>query len=102
MTLFTKDKTQQEILREQYLKEMNTSTVHTNGVRINEKLRGRLERIRENIIEESIYKPTFQSSTSRPIDYGNDIAAWMNAVREEAKKLSEINNNTEVILKIVA
>jgi hypothetical protein len=88
MGIFSKKKPDlQEILRKQYMDEMNTMVVYTNGVRINEKLTGRLKEFREIIPAESKSIIPVQSSTSRPVDFKNDIAAWLEAVRMEARKL---------------
>jgi hypothetical protein len=89
-----------ETLRQQYLLEFNTMTTYTNGVRINETLVGRLHSYRETIQEESKCKVRVQSSTERPVDFGNDIGAWLEAIRLEALKL--IRGNKSPLRKIAA
>lgn len=91
MLKIKRNPTKAEILREQYLKELNTMKEYTNGVRVNEALVGRVMSMREDISEDSPFQPRVQSSTTRPIDFGRDIAAWMSAVREEARKLVRKN-----------
>jgi hypothetical protein len=97
---FNRKKTKAEILREQYMLEFKTMTTYTNGVRINETLVGRLHSYRETIQTESSCKPRVQSSTTRPVDFGNDITAWLDAVRVEALKL--IRGNKSPLRKIAA
>jgi hypothetical protein len=73
---------------------------YTNGVRINEQLVGRLHSYREVMPQESSCKPRLQSSTPRPVDFGNDIGSWLDAVRVEALKL--IRGNKSPLRKIAA
>lgn len=98
MGLLSKNKKKAELLREQYLKEVMTMKVFTNGVRVNEKLAGRIATLRDEEREDSPYQPTFQSSTPRPVDYKNNIVAWMQAVREEARKLVHKNKQNQTTL----
>ena len=95
---FKRKKTKEEELREQYLLEFNTMTTYTNGVRINEKLAGRLKGYREIIIEPSKFVPRVQSSTKRPVDFKDNIAAWLEAVRLEARKL--VKGNVSPLSKV--
>ncbi len=95
-----KKKTDDELRREQYLREFNQRTEYTNGVRINEDLVGRLKSYRETILPESRCTPRIQSSTKRPIDFGSDIAAWLDAVRAEARKL--VRGDRSPLRKIAA
>jgi hypothetical protein len=82
-----KKKSDLEIKREAWHKELATSTVFANGVRVNDALVGRIQSIREFIPETSKSIIRVQSSTSRPVDFKNNIFAWLRAVRAEARKM---------------
>ena len=94
-------KTDLDIQREAWHRELSDSVTFANGVRVNETLIGRVQRIREIIPEKSKSVIRVQSSTERPIDFGTDLFAWLKAVRGEARKLSE-KNFTPIKLKIAS
>jgi hypothetical protein len=99
MKLFKKKKpTQVEILRKEYIKEFKAMTTYTNGVRVNEDLVGRLKSYREIVLTESKFQPRVQSSTKRPVDFKDNIAAWLEAVRLEARKL--VKGNVSPLRKV--
>jgi hypothetical protein len=97
--LFKKTKTVDELKREQYIKSLRTITEHYNGVRINETLVGRIKVMRmtevDCIVTESDDEPKFPTlrSVPRPKTFGNNLMAWMDEVRKEAKDV--INKNRQ-------
>ena len=90
--LFKNKKTSEELKQEQYVKSISVITEHFNGVRINETLVGRIKGMRmtevDCVIEESD-EPKFptKSSVPRPKSFGNNLFAWIDEVRQEAKEV---------------
>ena len=93
-----------EIRLEEYKKSLMNITEHFNGVRINETLVGRIkgERMLEAdcIVVESD-KPKFptKSSTPRPKSYGNNLFAWIEEIRQDAKDVVNKNRQHEIAEK---
>lgn len=100
MNISTKINPELENLRRQYLQEFHDATTYTNGVRINETLAGRVRSLREIVLQESQFKIAVKSSTSRPVDFKNDIAAWLEAIRAEAKKLATKDMSINILRKV--
>lgn len=86
MNLFKHKKTDAEIIQEQYRKNFDEITEHYNGVRVNQTLLGKIRSAKmDEITESSNIDIKVQSSVPRPKDFGTDLFAWINDVRNEAK-----------------
>ena len=67
----------------------HTIVQHSNGVRINETLLGRIMGARNNGMvfdyEWELRYTRTEKTIERPMDFGNDIVGWFNYIRAEAK-----------------
>ena len=93
-----KVKSNDDVIKDQYTKSLDEITEHFNGVKINETLVGRIRGMRmtekDCIVSESD-EPKFptMSSVPRPKSFGNNLFAWIQDVRDEAKL--SLNKNRE-------
>lgn len=93
-------KSLEEERHDQYIDAVVNTTEHYNGVRMNDKLVGKMHGIRltelecptetakELAIEKTVPRPKmFKIIEGKEVEYsfGNDIIAWSNALKEEAK-----------------
>jgi len=94
-SILRKRKQEQE-RREQYVKMMSKTKVHFNGVRVNEELVGKILSAKsDEVITESSYKVPVQSSVDRPMSFGNNVFAWLDYIRQEAKDIMNKNHSYE-------
>ena len=97
LNLFKHKKTTQELIQEQYRKSFDEITEHYNGVRVNLTLLGKVRSAKmDEITESSNIDIKVQSSIPRPKDFGTDLFAWLNDVRNEAKEvMNKLNKYKE-------
>lgn len=88
LNLFKHKKTDAELIQEQYLNGLENITEHYNGVRINQTLLGRIRSAKMDEIPESkILTIKSHSFVPRPKDFGTNLFAWLEEIREEAKEV---------------
>lgn len=86
MNLFKHKESTKEVIQKQYEKSLDEITQHYNGVRVNQTLVGKIRSAKmDEITESSNINIKVQSSVPRPKDFGTDLFAWINDVRNEAK-----------------
>jgi len=90
--LFKSKKSTQELIQEQYRKNFDEITEHYNGVRINHTLLGRIQSAKMNEVIDIKTNPIkVHSFVPRPKDFGTDVFAWLNSIKEEAKEIMNRN-----------
>jgi|ERR1035437_1178736 hypothetical protein len=88
LNLFKHKKTDNELIQEQYLNNLENITEHYNGVRINQTLLGRIRSAKmDETTESKILTIKTHSSVPRPKDFGTDLFAWLDEIKKEAKEV---------------
>ena len=88
LNLFKHKKSTQEVIQEQYRKSFDEITEHYNGVRINHTLLGKIRSAKmDEITEIKTNSIKVHSFVPRPKDFGTDLFAWFEDIRNEAKEV---------------
>jgi hypothetical protein len=100
--LFKNELTLEEQRQAQYIKSINETTKHFNGIKMNDTLTGKIRSAKMDDFtpNSSTQKVLIQSSTERPkvfeitdggepkeIDLSKDLFAWLGMIRKEAKEV---------------